>query len=218
MRFAFTILLSLLSSLALAQTRMSLGTEFVVQRNFSSGQEFWTIGQSIRGEWKTGKAPALYAGISYFAAGKFTNELEASAKDPATLPQRVDFNNNGRLRFTEISLGLKPYILGAWAAEDRWSVYAVTGLGLLMGRVDNTQSSNIDTTLYSLPVLPGRGRFNRLTLDLGLGFEVPVGGDLFVFSEAKSFIPISTYPSTYLLDPGYTPLTLNLGLGVRVIF
>ncbi len=197
---------------------MSLGTEFLVQRNFSSGQEFWTIGQSIRGEWKMGRGPALYAGLSYFSAGKFTNGLEAPAKDPATLPQRVAFDNNGRLRFTEISLGLKPYILGKWDAEERWSVYGITGLGLLMGRVDNVQSTNIDTALYSLPVLPGRGRFGRLTLDLGLGIEVPMGGDLFIFSETKSFIPISTYPSAYLLDPGYTPLTLNMGLGVRVIF
>lgn len=199
--------------------RGSVAADFMVFHNFSKNQRYWGIAQNIRGEWKS---PAmrfpLYAAVSYTNRAKFKNELEATAIDPLTTPQSFPYTNRARIRHTVISLGIKPYFKGAWDAENGYNIYGTAGLGVLMGQVHNTQSTPINTTLYHVPVRRGTKHFSRLTLDLGIGAEWPVGGDLFLYGEGKTYIPVSTYPSDYLLNSHYNPLTVYACIGARVLF
>ncbi|MFT3677912.1 MAG: hypothetical protein QM781_18610 [Chitinophagaceae bacterium] len=218
----FRTLLLLLFVLATATTRAqwvsSIATDFSVQRNFASQQRYWSIGQTIKGEWHMDALNTGYAWFSYYNKGKFTNNLTATAKDPATSPSGIDYRNRGGISFSQLSFGWKRYIAGNAFAEEGLNVYGLAGLGLLFGKVLNTHNTRIDTALYNAPVLAGRAKFNRLTLDLGLGVEVPVGGDFFVYGECKSYIPVSTFPNRYLLNDKYTPLPGMLTIGVRVLF
>jgi len=88
----------------------------------------------------------------------------------------------------------------------------------MMGRVNNVINRVIDTSAYKLPVSDGKGNFKRLTLDLGLGYEAPIGGDVYLYFEGRSLIPISNYPSEYLYINGYAPLTASAQLGLRILF
>ena len=211
--------LLLLASGAQAQLRFSLATDFDVQHNFSADQRYWGIGQTIRMEWQSHPGTGFYGWVCYYNYGKFKNELTAQAKDASTLPARIAYINRGRMRFTQLSLGVKQYLKGRFDAETGWSVYGLAGLGVLMGKVDNNWgTAAIDTTQYHVPVLKGESSFNRLTLDLGAGAELPMGGDLFLYAEAKTLVPITYFPSPYLLNSHYNPLSGILCLGIRVLF
>lgn len=219
MKTLFIILFSLFMIPAGAQMRASMGSDLMVARGLSDNQKFWTIGQTIRGEWKSdGIKVPVYAWVSYTGRGRYNNQLQAIAMDAATTPQTIDFTNRARLRHTQVSVGVKPYLKGSWESEEGWSMYGLGGLGILMGRVENSFNRNIDTSLYNVPVKSGLRRFNRMTLDLGLGFEWPMGGDLFIYTEGKTYIPLTNYPSNFLLNNNYSPLTVYLNFGARVLF
>ncbi len=212
------LLFVLMTGIAHAQWVSSIATDFSVQRNFANQQRYWSIGQTIRGEWHMDALNTGYGWFSYYNRGKFTNDLTATAKDPATSPSSIDYRNRGGISFSQLSFGWKRYIAGNAFNEDGVNVYSFAGLGLLFGKVLNIHNTRIDTTLYNVPVLAGRDKYNRLTLDLGLGLEVPIGGDFFIYGECKSYIPVSTFPNRYLLNDKYTPLPGMLTIGVRVLF
>lgn len=212
------LLFVLITGTTNAQWISSIATDFTVQRNFAPKQRYWSIGQTIRGEWHMDALNTGYAWFCYYNRGKFTNNLTATAKDPATIPAGIDYHNRGGIRFSQLSFGWKRYITGNAFTEQGVNVYGLAGFGLLFGKVLNIHDTRIDTTLYNVPVLAGRGKYNRLTLDLGLGMEVPVGGDFFVYGECKSYIPVSTFPNRYLLNDKYTPLPGLLTIGIRVLF
>ena len=103
-------------------------------------------------------------------------------------------------------------------AEKSWNLYGFAGFGLLLGQVENTHSVSIDTAVYAVPVLSGKAQFKRLTMDLGVGWEIPIAGDFYFFTEGKVWIPTTDYPSKYIFVNNNAPLVAMLGLGIRILF
>jgi len=124
------------------------------------------------------------------------------------------------MKLHQFSVGWKHYLVGNFEAEIKWNLYAITGFGLLFGTSTNTYSTVIDTSLYYAPVQPadGSGHFKRLTLDLGLGWEIPLSAAAFVYSEGKIWIPTTDYPSKFLLVNDKAPLVAVVGVGLRILF
>jgi hypothetical protein len=118
----------------------------------------------------------------------------------------------------EFSIGWKHYFKGDCNITKSWSLYGIAGFGIIGGKIKNTFQANIDTSLYATPVLNGESRFKRLTADLGMGWEAPVTGEIFLYNELKVWIPTSDYPSKYLLNNSYVPLIASFHIGVRVYF
>ena len=205
---------------ALSQVRISGSTDLMILRSFKNDQRFWAVGQNVIVDWDFTSKGGAYASLSYSSYGKFTNELSATAKAATTSPQQISFDNNAQIRFEQISLGFKHYFVGSTDAEVNWNLYTITGFGLMFGRVTNDYSTSIDTSLYNAPQQPvnGKGHFKRLTLDLGLGWEIPLSGDVFLYFNGKVWIPTSDYPSKYLFVNDNAPLVGMLGLGIRILF
>lgn len=157
--------------------------------------------------------------FSYYSHGLVEDQLVATAKDPSTIPQQFSFLSQTRMRSQNISIGWKHYFKGAYNIEEGWSLYGTAGFGLLLGRVKNQYAVNIDTSLYSVdgPV-NGDGNYRRLTLDLGAGWEYPLGNDLFLYSELRAFLPTTDYPTEYLKENGETPILGMICVGIRILF
>jgi hypothetical protein len=64
----------------------------------------------------------------------------------------------------------------------------------------------------------GEGRFNRITLDPGIGADIPFGTDVFIYAELRGIISITDYPTEYLLYNRRVPVPINIGVGFRVLF
>lgn len=220
--FKKTIILLLLvafSGQAFAQfPQFSLATDVAVQHNFKKGQRYWAAGHTVITNFHLSPKNGVYVWFSYFADGKFKNQVTAVAKQVSTLPQQINYENSARLRFKHLSIGWKKYLKGIPDIETGWNLYGYAGLGLMLGRVTNTHSASIDTAIYNLPVLSGKANFKRLTLDLGLGAEVPVGGDLYIYGEVKALVPTTDYPSHFIFINDNAPFTAMLGLGIRLLF
>lgn len=200
------------------QARFSLSTDFSVLRSLKKQQHFWTVGQTVSGHFHFSGKNEAYLWFTYYNNGKFNNNLTAEAKLPATTPQQIGYTNGASMDFRHLSIGWKHYIIGASNSEDHWNLYGSAGFGLMMGRISNTLSTIIDTSQYTVPVTPGNGHFKRLTLDLCLGYEVPVGGDIFVYLEGRTLIPTTDYPSSYLSVNKDAPLTVAVNIGFRILF
>jgi hypothetical protein len=214
------IIVSFLPQLLLSQTRISVATDASVLRSFKEGQQFWAFGQDVVMNWNFTPRSGAYAWVAYYSNGNFENPLSAEAKSSSTIPQEISFTNKAQIRFQHISLGWKYYLVGRSDIENSWSLYTISGLGVLFGKASNVYSTTIDTSLYSSPPNPvnGIGHFKRLTLDLGLGWEIPVGGDLFFYAEGKTWLPTTDYPSEYLLVNENAPVTGMLTAGFRILF
>jgi hypothetical protein len=217
-----TILLfitSIFSQLAFSQA-LSIATDLSVLRSFKEGQRFWSFGQDIVAQWHVTSRDGPYTGLCFYRTGKFKNSLVATAKSPSTSPAEIAFTNKAEMKLHQFSVGWKHYLVGNFEAEIKWNVYAITGVGLLFGTSTNTYSTVIDTSLYYTPVQPvdGSGHFKRLTLDLGLGWEIPLSAAAFVYSEGKIWIPTTDYPSKFLLVNDKAPLVAVVGVGLRILF
>jgi hypothetical protein len=214
------IIVSFLPQFLLSQTRVSVATDASVLRSFKEGQQFWAFGQDVVMNWNFTPRSGAYAWVSYYSNGNFENPLSADAKSSTTVPQQISFTNKAQVRFQHVSLGWKYYLVGRSDVENTWSLYTISGLGILFGKASNVYSATIDTSLYTTPQNPinGSGHFKRLTLDLGLGWEIPIGGDLFVYAEAKTWLPTTDYPSEYLLVNQNAPVTGMLTAGFRILF
>lgn len=171
-------------------------------------------------DWHFTPKGGAYASLGYTSNGNFTNQLSATAKAITTSPQEIFFTNKAQLRLSQVSVGFKHYFVGTADAEVNWNLYSITGFGLMFGRVKNSYSTSIDTSLYNAPEQPlnGEGKFKRLTLDLGLGWEIPLNADIFLYVNGKIWIPTSDYPSKYLFVNADAPLIGMLGLGIRILF
>ena len=206
------------SSIAFSQqTRFSLATDLSLQRSFKKEQRYWAIGQTVQLHFHFTPKDGAYAWISYYSTGKFSNAVTATAKSPSTTPQQVNYRNNAEMRVKHFSLGWKRYFKGSPNSES-WNLYGYAGFGLLLGRVINTHDPVIDGAVYTLPVLSGKGNFIRLTFDPGLGGEIHIGGDIYVYLEARLLVPTTDYPSKQLLVNDNAPLMGALNAGVRVFF
>lgn len=212
---SFTLSLSIRS-----QTRVSLATDVSLQRSFKKQQRFWAFGQDVVVNWHFTPKSGTYAWVSYYSNGNFKNSLSATAKSLTTLPREIFFTNKARVRLVQISLGWKQHLVGTNNAEAGWNLYTITGFGLIFGKATNIYSTTIDTSLYNAPQQPvnGLGYFKRLTLDLGLGWEIPLGGEIYFYSEGKIWIPTTEYPSKYLFINNNAPLVAMATAGLRILF
>lgn len=200
------------------KAQFGLATDFTILRSFKKEQRFWTIGQMIAGHFNFTPKDGLYVVFSYSGNGKFSNQVAATAKSILTIPQQVDYTNQAIMRFRHISIGWKRYLKGAYNTEDNWNLYCYAGFGLMLGRIENTHSVAVDSAEYNIPVLKGKANFKRLTFDLGLGYEKPVGGDVFFYLEGRVLIPTTDYPSNYLFINNDAPLMGSLNIGFRILF
>jgi hypothetical protein len=201
----------------MAQGKFSLATDFSVQRNLKKEQQYWSIGQTVTGHFHITPKDGAYVWLAYYSNGKFSNDVTATAKSVLTNPQFINYRNNAAVRFKHISLGWKHYFTGNAQAEKLLNIYGYVGFGLMLGKVTNTHSVSIDTLNYQLPVFAGSANFKRLTLDLGLGGEYPLGGDLYFYLEGRLFAPTSDYPSKYILINNDAPFPFSANIGFRVL-
>jgi hypothetical protein len=200
------------------QTRFSIGTDLSVQRSFKKGQQYWALGQTVHAHFHITPKEGIYVWFAYYSNGNYSNDLIANAKQATTVPQQVSYVNRGNMRLKQFSAGYKRYIKGSADAEKGWNLYAYAGFGLLLGRVENTHSVVIDTSLYNIPVLNGRANFKRITIDPGIGWEKYLGGELYIYTEARAWIPTDGYPSKYIFVNDDAPWAGMFSLGLRVIF
>lgn len=200
------------------QAHFSISTDIDAQHSFKKGQRYWAVGQTVQAHFDFTGKEGVYFLFSYYANGKFHNDLAASAKSSTTNPQQINFVNNGLMRYKHISIGWKHYLKGSFANEDSWNLYGYAGFGLMLGRIQNSYSSIIDTANYAVPVNSGKANFKRLTFDLGLGWEIMLGGNIYFYNEARVEIPTTDYPSSYLFINRNAPLMASINAGIRILF
>jgi hypothetical protein len=203
-----------------AQAKMSFGTDVSVLRNFSPDQQFFALGQTVQANIHLNSKTSLYSWFIYHSPGRFENNFKAVAKSSTTTPSQIDYKVKGTWNMREFSMGVKYFFKGAYDAEYGWNLYGIGGLGFMFVRAKNAFKPEIDTALYNLPSRPvsGGGTFNRLTVDLGLGGEIPLGGDFYIYGDARTFLPASSYPSRYLHANKNVPLSAMVNIGVRILF
>lgn len=187
-------------------------------RNFSPNQKFWCVGQTIQGNFHFNKKQTAYASLNYYTPGKFKNDFTATAKSSATTPAVIPFEAAASWKIGQVSLGWKHYFKGGFDEELGYSIYGLAGFGLMFTKAENVFSPAIDTSLYTAPTAAGNGKFYRLTLDLGAGVEVPVGGSFVLYSDLRTWLPTSDYPSPYLHSNKNVPLPVTINAGMRILF
>jgi hypothetical protein len=220
----FPFFLIIITLLFLSNTstfsQISIATDFSVLRNFKKEQRFWAIGQAVQFHFHFTPRDGAYAIFTYYTTGKFSNRLAAKAKSTGTNPQQFTFLSNAQMRLRHFTIGWKRYLKGAYNSDGTWNLYGFAGFGLMGGKIINTYDRAIDTSLYNTPSNPimGSGLFKRLTLDLALGWETHIGGDIYLYMEGRAWIPASDYPSEYLLINDRAPLVATLHFGFRILF
>ncbi len=219
----FIILVFLLAvsyTSGIAQTMFSIATDLSLLKSIKKDQRFFTAGQNIVGHFNYTKKDAVFISVAYYSTGKFKNNLSAKAKLSTTVPQVISFDNLAEMKIKQVSLGMKHYFKGTIDAEGQWNLYGTAGFGLLIGIIQNTYSTNIDSGKYFLPSnpIPGKGNFKRLTMDLGLGAELPLGAGMFFYGEGRVWLPSSSYPSSYLFVNEKAPFIITTNFGIRILF
>lgn len=216
-----TIIIFLLMATAIlqAQKAVSVGTDVSILRNFTRDQSFTTVGQTIHFNAHFSSKEALYAWVSYYVNGKYKNDLQALARDPFSTPLHLNYTASSKMGLRQISIGWKHYLKGTYNNDSTWNLYAKAGFGLLTGKIENSYDPPVDTALYFVPqkAIEGTGHFNRLTFDLALGVEYPIGSAVYLFGEARTWLQSSDYPSPYMYN-NKMPQVLMLNGGLRVLF
>jgi hypothetical protein len=201
-----------------AQVRFSIAPDLSLMRNFSPQQKFWSLGGTVQGNFHFNKKQSAYAWLSYYTPCKFQNNFTAAAKSSNTFPSVLPFKASATWKNNEVSLGWRHYLKGGFDAENEWCLYSIAGLGLMFSKVANIFAPAVDTSLYYTPTLSGNGKFYRLTLDLGLGAEFPIGGNFFLYGDARTWLPASDDPSPYLHSNKNVPLAVIVSGGMRILF
>ncbi|HEY9362803.1 MAG TPA: hypothetical protein VIQ00_06050 [Chitinophagaceae bacterium] len=216
----FIFFLLLLTGVGYSQQRFSLATDFSLLRNFKSSQKFWAVGQTVQADFHFTPVNTLYVFVSYYSPGKFNNLLTATAKQLTTQPNEINFTNQSQVNFKTFSVGWKRFLKGSAYAESSWNLYGYAGFGLLLAKAQNTFSVMPDTSNYILPEHPinGDGRFQRLTIDAAVGGEYPIGGDLYLYLEGRTWILTSDYPTKYLQANQNSPVVITANFGLRILF
>ncbi len=203
-----------------AQPGFSVSTDLSYLRSFTKAQKFHSFGQTVHAQWHLREKETIYAWISYFVEGKYSNPFTATAKDSSVSPTLQNYTSNSRLRYRTLSIGWKHYFKGNFYREDPGlSIYSLAGFGLLSGRVENRYDPGVDTSRYNTPqkALEGIEGFKRLTVDLGLGIETELFSSVYLYGEVRTWIPITDFPSPYLVNDD-VPKVVTAGLGLRVLF
>ena len=195
-----------------------MSTDLGIQRSFKKEQKYWAVGHTLQAHLNFTEKEGIYAWVSYYSDGKFSNLVLASAKSPSVTPAIIGYRNHASMRFKQFSIGYKKYLKGKVDAEETWNIYAYGGFGLMMGRIINIHNPYVDSSNYHLPVREGKANFKRLTLDLGLGWETPLGADIFFYAEGRAWIPTTDYPSKYIFINNNAPVTGMVNAGIRILF
>jgi hypothetical protein len=212
------LLLVLISTRGIAQIRVSIATDISFVRNFSPEQEFWAIGQTVQGGFHFSKRETGYVWMNYFINGKFSNDRIATSKS-GTAPDTIAYTAKSIWNPREFSIGLKHYWKGSFADETQWNLYSITGFGINWTNVETSFTPSFDTAHYGYHTpIYGSGKFTKLTLDLGIGAEMSVGGNFFVYSDVRLALPASHYPSPWTANNTNVPLPLMIGFGARILF
>ena len=191
-----------------------------MMRNFSPKQKFFAVGQTLQGIFHFNEKESLYASVGYYSRGSFKNRYTATAKSVTTIPSSIVYDIEGKLKSNEISFGWRHFWLGTFNSEYNFNIYTQVGFGLMFARIENIYSTAIDTSLYDNSAAPlnGEGKFKRLTLDIGLGVEYHVGGSIYAYSDLRTWLPTTHYPSEYLHNNKNVPLPLIFSAGLRILF
>lgn len=189
-----------------------------LQYNFKDEQHFWTLGPTLHPILNLTPKNGIYSAFSFFSTGKFTSHLIANAKNPATIPSQLSFTNKTKINTKQLSVGWLKYLKGSADATKGWNLYSTAGLGILFGHIKNTFSISPDTTLYNIPVYEGENGFKRLTVDLAMGVEWMMAGDIYFYSEGRLWIPASDYPGKFMLVNNNAPFLGILSAGIRILF
>lgn len=203
-----------------ATAQFSVATDGSLLKNLNSQQKFWAFGQTVQVNfYPAGEKNAVYAWVSYYTIGKFKNNFVATAKEPLTSPQQIPYTAHTDLRYRHLSIGWRHYFIGAYNSENIWNIYGYGGFGLLLGKATNSFNKAVDSALYKIPQpIAGSSAFRRLTLDAGIGTEFPLGTAVFVYTEARTWIPTTHYPSEYLYKDNYNiPAIVAINVGLRVL-
>ena len=218
--FLIIILVDLISTTAFSQIRISVSSDISALRNFKPHQQFWAFGQNVKFDFNPTAKDGMYVGMCYFSPGRFHDDLSATAKSTATIPQQISFTNHAKVQLKEFYIGWKHFFKGNNEIEEGWNLYGITGFGLIFGKAENNYAATPDTSLYNAPQSPlnGTGRFKRLSFDLGLGFEMPIAEEIYIYSDARVCIPTSEYPSKYLNQNNNALFFAMLGAGLRILF
>ncbi len=217
----FTTILLLVTTLHAASqnSRWSMATDLTFQQSVQKAQRYNGLGQNIISHFHASEKDGVYALVAYYSKGSFKNPLTAVAKSASTTPQQINFTDNSTMRLRQISIGWHHYIMGSAYNDENWNVYTTAGFGLIFGNASNSFSATVDTSLYTLPDHPvsGEGNFKRLSFDVGLGGEIPLGGDLFLYIEGRAWLPASSYPSKYLYQNQNAPYIATASVGIRIL-
>jgi hypothetical protein len=203
---------------ARAQVRFSIASDLSLMRNFSPQQKFWSLGGTVQANFHFNKKQSAYAWLNYYIPSGFENNFIAAAKSSNTLPSTIPFKASATWKNNEVSLGWKHYLKGSFDTENEWSLYSIAGLGLMFSKIGNVFAPAVDTSLYHTPMPLGDGKFYRLTLDLGMGAEFPIGGNFFLYGDVRTWLPASDYPSPYLHSNKNVPLAVIVSGGMRILF
>ena len=68
--------------------RFSIATDVNSQHSFTKDQQFWAVGHTIIANFHLTSKDGIYVWFGYNVGGKFSNQLTAVAKLPATNPQQ----------------------------------------------------------------------------------------------------------------------------------
>lgn len=208
----------LIATASAVKAQLSILTDISLLRNHSPKQRFLAAGQTVAANFYVDKKNAIYALGCYYVNGDYSNKLTTTALQPATTPQQINYTVNSKWLYRQVSFGIKHYFKGEYNTETTWSIYGNAGFGLLFNSVQNTYSQAIDTTVYAAKEpLPGKGNFKRLTFDVSLGAEMPIGTDVYLYAESRASLPASDYPSPYLISNKDVPLATCLSVGLRVL-
>ncbi|MES1225223.1 MAG: hypothetical protein ABUT20_57605 [Bacteroidota bacterium] len=219
-----TILTSFIVSVSIIaaaqQTTFSIATDMAGAVSFKKDQRFFVVGQTLIGNIHFTEKESAYIWYGYTAPGKFHNDFLATAKSPSTNPQTLDFKTYTQIGLRHLSIGWKHYLKGSYNAEESWNLYFTAGFGLVSGRVTNIYTIVTDTANYNFPSNPvnGKGKFKRLTFDAAVGCEIPIGMEIYLYGEARAWIPASDYPSKYLFKNDNAPFIGTANLGLRILF
>lgn len=217
--FPLFILLAMASFAHAQYSGFSISTDLSLLQNFQKNQRFYVLGDCIRFTGNVTPRDGVYAWLSFYGFKDVYVNTQAVAKDPATQPAELPFKLRSSIRLRNISLGWNHYFIKTIRDEDPdFGLYGLAGFGLTLGKVRNHFSENIDTAAYQVPVKSGSSGFKRLTVDLGLGAEKNIGSEIFVFMEARCYIPASSYENPYLFVNKNAPLTGSAHIGLRVLF
>jgi hypothetical protein len=205
---------------AKAQMPFSITTDISLLRNLSPQQHFWTVGQTVQGQLHFSKKESGYAWLCYYTPGKFRNNYSAIAKSPLDSPATINYEVTGRWKYRQVSIGWRHYIKGSYNEQETWNLYSIVGFGLLLAKMENTYDKDIDTSRYTIPASPVKGStsFKQLTLDLGLGYEIPIGSDVYIYGDIRTWIPTTHNTSPYLHNDKNVPLPIIGSFGLRILF